>query len=54
MEPMDVRCGQTGLRLADLCLKMLSIMLLISTRFSEWVDRQLQWIAVAEITVPLI
>ncbi len=32
---MDVRCGQTGRWLADLCLKMLSIMLLNLTRFSE-------------------
>lgn len=35
MEPMDVRYGQTGRWLADLCLKMLSIMLLILTKYSE-------------------
>ncbi|KHA72021.1 hypothetical protein NZ35_16700 [Pseudomonas chlororaphis] len=51
---MDVRCGQTGRRLAGLCLKMLSLMLLISTRFAERIDRQLQRMALSEITMPLI
>ncbi len=51
---MDVRCGQTGRRLTGLCLKMLSIMLLISTRFSERIDRLLKQIALFEVTVPLI
>lgn len=32
---MDVRCGQTGRWLADLCVKILSIMLLIQTAFVE-------------------
>jgi hypothetical protein len=27
MEPMDIRCGQTGRWLAGLCLKMLSIII---------------------------
>jgi len=30
---MDVRCGQTGRWLADLCVEILSIMLLIQTAF---------------------